>query len=182
MARRVWLLMHRAMYLWAIMGNNEVKMIPVGQRRPGYYRGNRLQHIRTEWRVDGAGNVYVADFGNSAVKKIKPVGGYYIGPFLPPGLSFNNTTGAISGTPAAASAATTYTVTAYNQYGGNSTTVNLGVTANTYLSALAVLTPAPLNPVFCRKEVTSYTVNLANGTASITVTPIAADPSATIVS
>jgi hypothetical protein len=35
----------------------------------------------------------VADYGNNAVKQIKPAGGYYIGPFLPAGLSFNNSTG-----------------------------------------------------------------------------------------
>jgi hypothetical protein len=61
-------------------------------------------------------------YGNNAVKQIKPIGGYYIGPFLPAGLAFNNTTGIISGTPAAASPATTYTVTAYNKFGGSTAT------------------------------------------------------------
>jgi len=159
-------------------GNNEVKMIPAGNSAAVVIGGTGFS---TPYGVaaDGAGNVYVADFGNSAVKQIKPIGGYYIGPFLPQGLSFNNTTGILSGTPTVASPATTYTVTAYNQYGGNSTTVNLGVTANTYLSALAVSTGA-ISPVFA-SGATTYTVNVANGTASITVTPTATDPLATVV-
>ena len=60
--------------------------------------------------VDMYNNVYVTDYSIGAVKKIQPVGGYYISPELPLGLSFNNTTGTISGTPVAASPATNYTI------------------------------------------------------------------------
>jgi hypothetical protein len=77
--------------------------------------------------VDGAGNVYVADNANNAVKQIKPAGGYYVGPFLPAGLSFNNATGTLSGTPTATSPATNYTVTAYNPAGGKSATISIKV-------------------------------------------------------
>ena len=52
--------------------------------------------------VDGAGNVYVADYGLSDLKKITPLGGYFVGPFLPIGLTFDGSSGTISGTPTAA--------------------------------------------------------------------------------
>jgi len=81
--------------------------------------------------VDGAGNVYAAESINSTdpVDKTTPVGGYYIGPFLPAGLVFNTTTGVMSGTPIVASPATNYTVTAYNEF-GTSSTANLNITVN----------------------------------------------------
>src|SRR4051812_36126081 len=57
-----------------------------------------------------------------------PVDSYAISPSLPAGLSFNVTTGVISGTPTAISPATDYTVTATNS--GGSTTVTLTITVN----------------------------------------------------
>src|SRR6185437_13642030 len=77
--------------------------------------------------LDGAGNVYVADFGNGAIKEIKPTGGYYIGPILPAGLIFASATGIISGTPIARSPLTNYTVTAYNGSGSNTAVVSIVV-------------------------------------------------------
>ncbi len=53
---------------------------------------------------------------------------YSITPSLPAGLSFSTTTGVISGTPTALSAASNYVVTGSNT--GGSTTVNLTVTVN----------------------------------------------------
>jgi len=129
--------------------------------------------------TDNANNVYVTDYGNNAVKKIQPTGGYYINPALPLGLSFNNTTGTISGTPAAASPATNYQVIAYNGYGGNKATVNINVAANANLSNLT-LSNGTLNPAFAFGT-TSYTANVVNTVASMTITPTSADPNATIV-
>ena len=54
-------------------------------------------------------------------------GGFYISPALPAGLSFNTTTGIISGTSTLASPATNYTVTAYNMVGHTATMVNIAV-------------------------------------------------------
>jgi hypothetical protein len=54
--------------------------------------------------VDAAGNVYVGDSGNGAVKKVQTLGGYFINPALPAGLSLNDTTGVISGEPTTVSA------------------------------------------------------------------------------
>jgi sugar lactone lactonase YvrE len=78
--------------------------------------------------ITTAGIMYLADYGNSTIRQIN-VSGYTISPTaLPAGLSFNATTGIISGTPTTATAATTYTVTAYNYYGNSITTVTISVT------------------------------------------------------
>ena len=55
------------------------------------------------------------------------VSNYVVSPALPAGLSLNATSGAIGGTPTAAKAATTYTVTASNGGGSTSTTMSLTV-------------------------------------------------------
>jgi len=54
---------------------------------------------------------------------------YTISPALPAGLSFDATTGTISGTPTANSAAATYTITATNASGTSRTTVSIAVKA-----------------------------------------------------
>ena len=106
-------------------GNKQVKEIPVN--------GGAITTVGSGYSfifgvtTDQYNNVYVTDYGNNAVKKIQPTGGYYINPALPLGLSFNNTTGTISGTPIKGSPATNYTVTAYNGYGSNSAMVNITV-------------------------------------------------------
>ena len=50
-----------------------------------------------------------------------------VSPALPAGLSLNNTTGVISGTPTAVTPLTNYTITASNAGGSNSTIVTLQV-------------------------------------------------------
>ncbi len=77
--------------------------------------------------MDGAGNIYMADNVSGSVSKIAPAGGYFISPALPAGLSFNSSTGAISGTPTASSPATIYTITAYNTFGSNLATLSIAV-------------------------------------------------------
>ncbi len=52
---------------------------------------------------------------------------YSISPALPAGLSFNTSTGVISGTPTAVSLATDYTVAATNSGGSTNATVNITV-------------------------------------------------------
>ena len=50
---------------------------------------------------------------------------YSISPALPTGLSFSTTTGVISGTPSAVTAAANYTITATNGGGNGTTTINI---------------------------------------------------------
>jgi len=157
--------------------NNQVKMIPAGSNIPvvigsGFSNPDGVV-------ADGAGNVYVADNANNAVKQIKPVGGYYIGPFLPAGLSFANATGILSGTPTAASPATNYTVTAYNLAGGTPAIVNITVLSNNAGLSNLILSSGPLTPVFATGT-TSYTATVASTVTSVTVTPTTSVSSAAV--
>src|SRR6185503_12714971 len=72
--------------------------------------------------ADGNGNLYVSDYTNNTVKEYASLGGYYINAPLPAGLSFNTSTGQITGTHTATFPSTTYTITAYNITGSGSTT------------------------------------------------------------
>ena len=83
----------------------------------------------------------------AAISNLTPtVGGgavvsYSISPALPAGLSLNTTTGVISGTPTAASAATTYTITATNSGGSTTSTVDITVIIAVAPSGLSYATP-----------------------------------------
>ena len=70
-----------------------------------------------------------------------PVVSYSISPALPAGLSFSTSTGVISGTPTAVSAATDYTVTAINS--GGFTTVTVNITVNPQPTPTPTPTPTP---------------------------------------
>jgi gliding motility-associated-like protein len=76
------------------------------------------------------GNLYVADDDNAVIRKIS-LSGYTINKQLPPGLTFDQTTGIISGTPTALSPAADYTITAFNADGSSSTVVNIAVSPKT---------------------------------------------------
>lgn len=80
--------------------------------------------------TDSKGVLYVSDYTNNTLTQYNPTGGYFISGKLPPGLTFNYTTGTISGTPTTTFASTTYTITAYNAAGSSSTTVTLSCTGN----------------------------------------------------
>jgi gliding motility-associated-like protein len=73
-------------------------------------------------------DIYIADNQNSDIRKLS-LSGYTISPNLPSGLVFDATTGIITGTPTVTSAATNYTITAYNNYGSSITTINIAITA-----------------------------------------------------
>ena len=105
-------------------GNGAIKEIPVGSNTPitlvsGLTNPGQIA-------VDGAGNIYFVDNVANTVQEIKPVGGYYINA-LPPGLSFNNSTGVLSGTTGANIPPTNYTVTAYNANGSANAVINITI-------------------------------------------------------
>ncbi|QJD95232.1 T9SS type A sorting domain-containing protein [Mucilaginibacter robiniae] len=84
--------------------------------------------------IDISGNLFVIDSypnnGSTIERRLRKItlGGYVINPALPAGLSFEGTTGTISGTPTTFTSAQDYTVTAYNLAGSNSAKVNIAVT------------------------------------------------------
>lgn len=77
--------------------------------------------------MDASGNFYLADGGD--IRKIDP-SGYTIDKPLPAGLTFDTTTGTISGIPTAVTPPTNYTITAYNSSGSSSYVVNLTIKAS----------------------------------------------------
>jgi len=128
-----------------------------------------------------AGNIYTGGEVGAYITKVAPAGGYFIDRPLPAGLVFNSNTGAISGTPTGVSPVTNYTVNGYNAGGGTAAKVTINTIipdVNANLSALTVSSGA-LSPVFATGTF-SYTDMVTNSTASITFTPTAADPTATI--
>jgi sugar lactone lactonase YvrE len=115
----------------ADLGNNKIRKItPTGVVSD--FAGSGTGSVASLWSptgvaVDASGKVCVADYATSNITlKIIPFG-YSISPALPAGLTFDPTTGAISGTPTAASAATDYTITATNETGSSSTVVRISV-------------------------------------------------------
>lgn len=101
--------------------------------------------------------------GNGAASSFVPVSGsggttaytYSINPALPSALNFNSTTGSVSGTPAAAQAATPYTVTVTDAAGATAT--------NTFsLTITGVIAAAQ----------TVATKGLTLGTAAVAFTPV----------
>ena len=86
-----------------------------------------------------------------------------ISPTLPSGLSFDTSTGAISGTPTATSSATTYTVTASNS--GGSATVTVTILVNDAAPSSVTYSP---NSFTLTKDVamTSVTPTASGGTAT----------------
>ncbi|MEI7523717.1 MAG: cadherin-like beta sandwich domain-containing protein [Mariniphaga sp.] len=128
------------------------------------------------------GNLYFTDVGRSSttpyIRKLLPYP-FKINPALPAGLSFDTTTGNISGTPTALSGATTYTIFAANSKGGNKASLSIAVTsaADAMLSNL-VSSGGSLNPAFT-PETLSYSQNLLYSSSSITVTPTINNAAAT---
>jgi len=128
--------------------------------------------------IDSKGNVYAACFG--VVDRFKPLGGYYISPFLPVGLSFDTNTGTISGTPTVANAATNYTVTAYNASGGKAAKVNITVKAssNALLSSLVLANPYAALTTVAGPDFRDYTATTT--AATIAVAPVTSSPLAMV--
>ncbi|MBB3058876.1 cadherin-like beta sandwich domain-containing protein, partial [Mucilaginibacter gotjawali] len=158
-------------------GNGVVKELPAG----GGPVITVIPNLKTPngVAVDVNGALYVADAGFAQVRKYTPSGGYYISPSLPAGLSFNNTTGVISGTPTVITPVKDYRITAYNASGSTQTTLRFGVTPpSSALANLAVSTGA-LSPAFATAT-TGYAVSVPYATQQIAITPTAVDGNATV--
>jgi len=130
--------------------------------------------------VNTAGVLYLSDQVSSTVTKCLPQGGYFVSQFLPPGLSISNGTGVISGTPTAALAATSYTVTAYNTGGSGAATLSIKTvaSANSSLTNLEV-SGGTLSPAFVTAT-KAYSITVPYITTAVTVTPTAGDGTAII--
>jgi gliding motility-associated-like protein len=94
--------------------------------------------------IDGKGNLYLADV--NAVKKVI-ISGYTIDKALPAGLTFDQTTGIISGTPTVLSSATNYTITAYNGGGSSTTVLNLAVGLTPVVKQPSIITLPLQQPI-----------------------------------
>lgn len=79
--------------------------------------------------IDAAGVGYVIDGNWNNIRKVV-LTGYTISPALPTGLTFNQTTGTISGTPTVPFLPTTYTVRGFNTAGYSATTITLSCLNN----------------------------------------------------
>lgn len=103
----------------------------------------------------------------NAATVIGTVDSFTVSPALPAGLSLNKSTGSITGTPTAISAAANYTVTARNHAG--STTATLSIAVQDPISGLSYL----LNPAVYWRGVTIVvnTVSITGAPDSFTVSP-----------
>lgn len=80
-------------------------------------------------------SLYITDFTGGVLKRLA-LSGYTIDKALPAGLSFDPTTGIISGTPTAISSPTNYTITAYNGYGSSQAVVNISISSTGIINNL----------------------------------------------
>ena len=101
--------------------------------------------------ADIFGNIYVTDANSDLTRKIVTTG-YTIDKPLPAGLTFDGTTGFISGTPTVLSPATDYTVTAYNTGGSSTTVVNITVST-------VVIPPVNKPDISYNPDVNVYLIN-----------------------
>ncbi|MDO3624657.1 cadherin-like beta sandwich domain-containing protein [Mucilaginibacter sp. BT774] len=134
-------------------------------------------------RIDKTGVGYIAEWGLGGASRIRKImlTGYTISGSLPPGLTFDQTTGIISGTATAPFTAQTDTITAYNVAGYSTAIVTLTYQPISTVATLVNLVPSAgsLDPSFV-STTTSYADSVSNATKYITLTPTVTDTTATI--
>jgi hypothetical protein len=142
-------------------------------------------------RSSGSGTV------NSAVSSLYSINNsgdaassYSIAPALPAGLSFNTSTGLITGTPTSVSAQTTYTITATNAAGSSTDTFALAVSAAAGTQP-SLSSPTPTADGFTfsisnYSALNTYTLSATGGASvtrtagAVTVTGLAAGATSTV--
>jgi len=112
--------------------------------------------------VGPTGQIFVADLTNNLIRAI-PAVPYGISPAFPAGLSFNTSTGAITGTPTALSAATTYTISAANLGGSATATVNIAV-----VSAPTTITSMTAASAYTNALSQTFTATFADAVTGLT--------------
>jgi len=139
-------------------GNNAIKRIsPTGVVTTVLSAG--LNSPR-QAAFDSSGNLFIADYGTNTLL-IAPATNYSINAPLPAGLSFNTSTGQVSGTPTAVIAAKTFTISAYNTGGSSSTPLTITVQS----------APVPniTNAIAYAFGTTSNVSNISDETASVVI-------------
>ncbi|MBS1531184.1 MAG: hypothetical protein JSU01_12835, partial [Bacteroidetes bacterium] len=121
-------------------GNNEIRLMTSGgvvsllAGSSGGTAGNTdgtltaaTFYAPVDMYIDANGYGYISCGGGNNIRKMC-LTGYTISPTPGSGLSFDATTGILSGTPTGTFGSTTYTITAYNTSGSSSTTIILSCT------------------------------------------------------
>ena len=159
------------------------------QGAQGYADGSLLtaQYNLPEYvRANKQGDLYVsewADLGTPGGNRIRKLTltGYQFAGVLPAGLTFDATTGTISGTVTEPFPTQTDTVKAYNATGVSTALITLSYQPLSTTATLGNLVPASgtLRPAFT-SGTTNYADSVSNSIASITLTPTASDTTATV--
>ncbi|HEY2581472.1 MAG TPA: cadherin-like beta sandwich domain-containing protein, partial [Mucilaginibacter sp.] len=133
---------------------------------------------------DSSGDIFIANYGTNTLLKSIPLNyitSFSITPALPSGLSFNTSSGQITGMPVKPLPATTFTIKAtYNTGATSSASLSIAVKLPNIadLASLA-LSSGSLNPSFASGAL-NYTASVTNSTSNITVTPKAVDSLAAV--
>jgi len=106
-------------------GNAAIKRIPAGGGAPAAVAQAIPLKQPGAVALDANGNIYIADWTTQSMYEINP--GYYINPTLPAGLSIDQNTGIISGTPTIKSPKTNYTISTRNSGGVSVATIEITV-------------------------------------------------------
>jgi len=109
-------------------GNAAIKRIPAGGGAPTAIAPAVPLKQPGAIALDASGDIYLSDWTNTAIYETDP--GFFVNPTFPAGLSIDEGSGVISGTPTAVSAKTNYTISTRNSGGVSVATVE--ITINPY--------------------------------------------------